>query len=270
MMHSISIDTDRCIGKGLCVKACPLRVFEPNGDGKPSVRPSAQARCIACGHCVAVCPQAAITLDEAASDGFAACRIPEIPLDDLELLFKSRRSMRHFPPRAIPGDVLARAMSCAHYAPTAHNRRKVKWLELSTPELVRQLASDTADWMRTRDQFKHMARAFDKGLDPIMRSAPSAVFAYAPEDYFWSAVECSAAITYLELALHGMGMATCWAGFALQALADSEAIRASIGVPEGNCVPAGLMLGYPGMRYARIPDRGPLPMTRMENPMEDR
>ena len=62
----ITIDKEKCIGCGLCVKDCPagkLKLEEKKAVYTPE--------CIECGHCVAVCPRAAVA-------------IPEYDMDDVE------------------------------------------------------------------------------------------------------------------------------------------------------------------------------------------
>lgn len=53
------IDTDTCIGCGICVDACPQEVLEINGDGVAEV--VNEEACIACGDCLDECAMGAIT-----------------------------------------------------------------------------------------------------------------------------------------------------------------------------------------------------------------
>jgi NAD-dependent dihydropyrimidine dehydrogenase PreA subunit len=52
------IDTDTCIGCGICVDACPQEVLEI-GDGVAEV--VNEEACIACGNCLDECAMGAIT-----------------------------------------------------------------------------------------------------------------------------------------------------------------------------------------------------------------
>ena len=57
MAHPI-IDTDECIGCGICVDACPQEVLEVTSGVAEAVNEDA---CIGCGECVEECPMGAIT-----------------------------------------------------------------------------------------------------------------------------------------------------------------------------------------------------------------
>ncbi len=54
----VSFDRDKCIGCGLCIKRCHLKVFCRTSDG---IRPDI-SRCAGCGLCVNTCPGSALEL----------------------------------------------------------------------------------------------------------------------------------------------------------------------------------------------------------------
>ncbi|HBN04765.1 MAG TPA: nitroreductase, partial [Bacteroidales bacterium] len=57
----IIIDTDKCIGCGLCVKVCKDFSLEIV-DNKVRQKSESCFGCIACGHCMAICPNGAIEI----------------------------------------------------------------------------------------------------------------------------------------------------------------------------------------------------------------
>jgi len=60
-MFVVTVDKDKCDGKGECVDTCPVNVFEIK-DGKSE--PVNMDECLGCESCVEVCPTGAITLKE--------------------------------------------------------------------------------------------------------------------------------------------------------------------------------------------------------------
>lgn len=257
--HTLFFDPDRCLGDRLCMDICPVRVIGLGEGGLPRVKEDAAGRCIGCGHCVAVCPAAAIALDGVSPDDLLPDPGPGARGLDraaLELFFKSRRSIRHFTDQAVSPETLATALDWAAYAPSGKNRQVVAWVVLNSPEAVQRLAAGVADWMRPKPEFARIVESFERGRDPILRHAPCAAFAHAPGRGWLDPLECAIQASYLELALHGLGLGSCWAGFALQALADDPALAGCLGLGPDRAVLAGLMIGHPAVRYRRAPWRG--------------
>jgi NAD-dependent dihydropyrimidine dehydrogenase PreA subunit len=60
-MYVVTVDKAKCDGKGECVDACPVSVFEMK-DGKSE--PVSMDECLGCESCVEVCPTGAITVKE--------------------------------------------------------------------------------------------------------------------------------------------------------------------------------------------------------------
>ncbi|MEW5955555.1 MAG: 4Fe-4S binding protein [Candidatus Micrarchaeota archaeon] len=57
----ITVDLDKCTGCGVCVKVCPMNIYEMK-NGKTSVKPGAEDDCIQCHACEVNCPVKAITI----------------------------------------------------------------------------------------------------------------------------------------------------------------------------------------------------------------
>jgi nitroreductase len=70
-----------------------------------------------------------------------------------------------------------------------------------------------------------------------------------------AAVDCSIALTYLELAAFTMGLGACWAGWFNFAANHYAPLTEALGLPEGHAAFGAMMLGHPRHRYQRIPRR---------------
>ena len=67
-LGAISVDFDKCIGCGLCVKVCPGDSLELDKDKHPHAKANAaELSCASCGACQACCPKEAITITNAMS-----------------------------------------------------------------------------------------------------------------------------------------------------------------------------------------------------------
>ena len=100
------IDSEKCIGCGLCVKVCPSMTLSMR-DGKAVVTGN---RSFQCGHCAVVCPADAVTVTAADKDSsrfstFARedAWLPFGEFDTVALvrLMGSRRSCRNYTSRPV-------------------------------------------------------------------------------------------------------------------------------------------------------------------------
>lgn len=91
---------------------------------------------------------------------------------------------------------------------------------------------------------------------------PSLILAHGDANMPWNALDCAAAVSYLELALHSYGIGTCWSGFVIAAAGNG--VDLGIPLPEGRKICGGLMIGYPAVQYARVPPRKPVRLTVIE------
>lgn len=255
-MPVIEIDASRCCGDALCVRVCPAACLRMRGD-KAAPVPLSRNRCLGCGHCVAVCPKAAVSLDGQGPDDLPSVQSPVTP-EAFSMLARTRRSIRVFRRVPVAHEVLLTALDTARYAPTGKNRQDVEWIALEGQNKLRAFAGLVIDAMRAIEGAERLVAAFDKGQDPILRGAPCVIFAHASADYDLSAADCALAVGYLELMLHSMGLGTCWAGYALGVAGRSPEVRAFLGLPEGREAYGGIMVGYPALRYRRIPERKPV------------
>ena len=82
----IEIDEEKCIGCGLCVKRCPMKVLEVK-DKKVFFTPEI---CIGCGVCVHKCPEKAIFLVHREEQ-------QDFPKDQKEWVFRFLKERGHDP-----------------------------------------------------------------------------------------------------------------------------------------------------------------------------
>ena len=133
---------------------------------------------------------------------------------------------------------------------------------MEDPDEVQALAGMVVDLMKEMKVFPGLIRAWDQGVDNVLRGAPHLAITHADPDASEHIVEdCTLATAYLDLAAHSHGLGSCWAGFLIQAAQHYQPIIDALNLPENHTVYTALMLGYPKFRYCHIPQRDELKIT---------
>lgn len=259
-MNFVTIDHTTCRRDGACSTVCPIGLYETDAEGFPAFRTGAEESCIACGHCVAVCPNSALH--------HRALSLEDAPLIDHDLtvsvpalhqLIRSRRSVREFRAEPVPEALVREAIEAARWAPSAINRQPVHWLMIQTTSEVRRLAALIIDYLRQisaqEPRYTPFIKMWEQGKDPVLRNAPHLLVLHAPDEWIWSSVDSTIALTQFELAVAANGIGTCWAGFLMRAANGHPPLREALGIPGDHSVFGALMYGFPRYRYHRIPPR---------------
>ncbi len=258
-------DLEKCDMDGLCARECPAKIIEIKEHG-PSLAARGDQFCIQCGHCVAICPKGAFSLDSLSPDDCMPIR-KELILngEQVEHFLRSRRSIRQYRNKPVPRDLFEKALSVACCAPTGSNRQLVRWLVFDKKEDVKDIASHVIDWMKSVMEnnpenakalnFPLLTEQWNKGIDRICRDAPQLVFAFASNEFGHTSADCHTAIAYLELALTGFGLGSCWAGYVNYAAGLWPALSEKLNLPENYTCHGALMVGIPKVRYKRSPKR---------------
>ncbi len=261
-MAFVTVLEERCSRCGLCARACPVGIIDL-ANGFPGSIEKIEKGCITCGHCVAACPSAALK----------HCRMtPEEcpPLasfwrlnpGQMEQLIKGRRSIRRYQPDPVERCVLERVFDMVRYAPTGGNSQTVQWLVMSDSKEIRRLSATVIEWLRLLvaegvPGVKGLVKSWEMGEDPILRNAPNLVIAYGAANDAMAKYSSLIALTTLELVSLSFGLGACWAGFLHHAANNSLEVYGALGLPQGNQMHGGMMVGYPDFEYARIPARKP-------------
>ncbi|MDF1552037.1 MAG: nitroreductase family protein [Deferrisomatales bacterium] len=266
-MGWLTVDEASCRQDGICVAECPRRIIAMEQGGFPLVATERERFCMHCGHCVAVCPHGAVSVAEFPRE---ACPViddtPGLGWEPVVQFLRSRRSIRVYGEREVERPTLQKLIETARYAPTASNSQTVHWTVVSGREKLTQLSELTIDWMRgvvaaqpataaAASMFRPLVTAWDGGTDPILRNAPILVVASAPKEASNGLVDCTIALTTLELAALPLSLGTCWAGLLQAALLNAAGAREAVGLPTGHTAHYPMMVGYPKFAYHRLPER---------------
>jgi nitroreductase/NAD-dependent dihydropyrimidine dehydrogenase PreA subunit len=263
----LTIDYAKCTRDGLCAADCPMNLITMTEKG-PEPVPGAEKFCLNCGHCTAVCPHGALELQ---TMPLANCPPLEsgwqLTPAQVETFLKGRRSIRAYKPEPVARELLAKIIDVARFAPTGGNRQSLSWTVIYDRNEVHRIAGAVIAWLREASQPNMpgaaslawtgpLVAAWDAGVDPICRNAPHLILVHAPKEHAQMAAgDGMIALTFAELAALPYQVGTCWAGFVLMAAYRSPIVHAALQLPEGHQFLGGMMIGYPKMKYHRIPMR---------------
>jgi nitroreductase/ferredoxin len=267
-MSLFTIDEEKCNFCGMCVDECSPRVIAKEGQKSPPYMvDNGEEDCLRCGHCVAVCPYGAVSIEGMALEQCATIDRKRLPTDEqVELLLKSRRSIRSYRDEPVPHEKLEKLIDIARYAPSGHNSQPVQWLVVENTQETRRLGGLVVEWMRSivkskpemaaNLRFDRIVEQYDVGYDYILRGAPHVIVAHADKANAMMAPTASVtALTYLELAAYAMRLGACWAGYFHFACGSYKPLQEALNLPEGHQVHGAMMVGYPKHNFSRIPLR---------------
>ncbi|MBD3342244.1 MAG: 4Fe-4S dicluster domain-containing protein [Candidatus Lokiarchaeota archaeon] len=289
------INEETCIKCASCVEDCPSHLFHslPTkiGDKKKVIFEDPYGECIVCGHCIAVCPTEAILFEGAEEPKeFEGVKDPSsiVSYDSMIKVLRSNRSIRQYKSDSVPKKEIQAVLDAIRYAPSARNARSWKYLILTDKDKIDDLKNRTIKLLSLlrkmlkigkyikfllpkdlKEQVKDPAtkqgldKLLDKseqGEDLIFYNAPMVVILYAPSDLsdFLSGNDAGIAFTYGMMAAQARGLGTCWIGFAQAALNRSKKNKKAFDIPKDMNITGVMTLGYPDVKYHRLPPRNPL------------
>ncbi len=264
-MDFISIDKDLCKKDHVCVFECPFKLLQIDENKFPVPVKGAEKMCIDCGHCLAVCPHGALTLKGVGPDDCEPVN-PELLPDtkSMEHFFKTRRSIRTYKRKTVSEKTIDQLIELTRWTPTARNLQPVHWMVAHNPETVKSFAGMVVNRMKETNYMPPITKAWDKGLDMIMRGAPHLIIAHADSSGFNPGADCSIALAAIETAAPSFGLGACWAGFFMGMANVYLPIVEKLNLPANHKVYGALMIGYPKFKYHRIPPRNAARISYMD------
>lgn len=196
-------------------------------------------------------------------------------------LMRARRSIRHFRPDPIPGELLEQVLEGARWAPSAGNRQAYRFLVIQSSEIIEAMGREVraaTDRLaeHLRPDFVQQAAAYLENfhcfagapvvLVPIYRTGFDVMRAVADEHraplpgtkpVIDALASVSAAITHLLLSAHALGLGSCWMTGPLIA---SRELSARLQLPTGWDIAALIPLGFPA---EEPPERSRRPLSQM-------
>lgn len=280
------IDQSKCTKCGICLKVCAPVMYEMHGGQVTLVRPE---WCFHCGHCGAACPAGAIR--EAFSEPVPA-GAPEIVSpafsDGLQLLFRSRRSVRKYKKKPVSREDIEKILEAGRYTATGTNAQTLRYMVITDPEKIdelrriafpavlkmfafvgkltklpfasRLMGEELRDRMKNRyvEGMKLFEEQMRRGEDKLFHDAPAIILVFAEKFDETQAFSAAAALYNCSLMAHTLGIGCCFNGFLWMAINFNRKLRKWFGLPRNLKCYGAMTLGYQEVKYHRLVRRNPV------------
>ncbi len=281
----IEVDAKKCTGCGFCADECPAGIFMLRSapDGSRTAQASYLSHCTGCGHCVAICPAGAVVHGELPADKFEDRPHVVIAPDAMRTFLLSRRSIRAFREKPVPGELIEQLIEVGTHAGTASNAQTENFIVIQDTRLLSELEGMVIGilWNKLKflgsgigrrlarirfgeeavnqsilyyERFEAKRERGDLG-GLVFRNAPAVIAVHGERTNRSVHENCAIAVRNMEMLAMSLGLGTCWAGFFLVAAGLTEKIAHRLGISDDRNVYSAIMLGYPTHVYRKTVPR---------------
>ena len=264
----MTVNEEKCIGCGLCVKDCFPRDIEMI-EGKARIN---NVTCFKCGHCIAICPTDAVTTDEYDMADVIEYNEDKFQIDSDNLMnfIKFRRSIRQFKDKEVEAEKISKIIEAGRFTETGGNMQDVSYIVVR--EKIQELRKLTLESLNTIGEnllsnitpenrmyvkyaklwvgiYKKYKENPD-GEDSLFFNAPAVILVTAN-----SQVNGVLASSNMELMTNALGLGALFSGFLVRAALGNKEIRELFEVKEGKEIVTCMIIGYPDVKYRRTVPR---------------
>ena len=276
-MAKITIDNEKCIHCGACIKDCITYSLEQDESGIVKTSEEGESRCISCQHCFAICPTGVISINEINPQDAGIVNYGNP--DEILNLIKSRRSIRQFREEEISIEDLDKIKNMLPYIPTGCNYRGLHFsiIESKTAmDEIRDYVNKTIFKLisnkftsKYTGKFAKFKTAFENGEDIIFRNAPHMIVVSSDINAPCANVDPIIALSYIELYAQSLNLGTCWCGFAQACFKLMPKLSKMVKIPDRYKPVYVMLLGKSSVKYQRtiMPEKYPISEVKtFENP----
>ena len=266
-LNQIQIDSNRCTGCGLCMKACPAELLSLNEKGTAFCRPVHSLDwygCWKCEHCLAVCPAGAISvLGHHPEECLPVPGKEAAPV--LDALVSGRRSCRHYKQENVDKNLLAHILNISFCTPTAGNKQRYEITLIDDIEQMNRLrnlirkgyrecrSKNIAPYTWDDESLAIMESRERQAMngDMFFCSAPHLIIIHQPAAMKLAPVDVNLALAYFELLCAAHGLGTVYLAYPINWLKEIPEVWKLLGIPDDHYVQTALGFGIPAFHYAR-------------------
>ena len=280
----INVDLEGCTLCKACVNDCVAGLFYIESDTLHIVD-EFEELCILCGHCAAVCPVDVVKIKghdtKSTDDIYKTEDMPDFK--SFYNLVLKRRSIRQFKDTPVPKELIEKLLDLARFSPTGSNTENVYYTVIKNKETVAKISNyitikvkrfaETLEDPKGREiikariskeEFNRVIENLPKTKN-ILRTIESGVdfwcwdgeLIFIHGDLTIGGISTNSALSaaHIMLAAETLGLGTCSLGYLTFHANQSETIKKIINLPKNHEVGYALTIGYPKVKYKRVPSR---------------
>lgn len=247
-MNTVVINQETCIGCGQCMKDCVSGTIKLE-NGKAVF---GNVGCISCGHCYAVCPVEAVSMPGMVPDDGEFVTMDEFDSQRLLQAMKARRTIRCFKADRVEPEKVQMILEAGRYCPTGTNSQDVAYTILGSRQ--KEIEALCVNMFRKSISVGGMFSDFLKNMEIndqfFFKGAPLVIVVSGK-----SGTNAALASSYMELMAESLGLGVLYSGFFVACSKLNPKIRGILNLPAGHKVVTTMVIGYPDVKYRRIPGR---------------
>ena len=262
-MPITGIDYSKCTLCRTCLTACPRYLYQENEKKAQIEFVGPVKRCVLCGQCIAQCPEEAILYEgmgEAISIENVGMPDKIVSYDKLYNFLASLRSIRRYKPEKVPDELLKKVIKTMEYAATGANMRSEKFFIVSDKSKLKELSDAVfkeifKDQMLNNQVSEQLRKRHQHYQYPLYFDAPHVIFVSNNLNMMMGGFNIGNIITFGRLAAQSLGLGTCWSGWTQIAIERNKEIKKIVNIKD--IVVAAFTIGFPDLKYYRLPPRPP-------------